>query len=124
MMQVAVLRADDERPPRAPQAGDGVAEWFEPMLAGRLVQAGLPTLAALAGRINEAGARWWYPVRGLGATKAARIGEWLQARQGETGLAVRLPVRPAQAQRPHAARDLAWRAPRPAAHPFPPSFTT
>jgi len=137
-MQVAVLRIDDELPCRPAQAGDGVADWFEPMLAGRLAQAGLPTLDALAGRINQAGARWWYPVRGIGATKAARIAEWLQAQQGDTGLAVRLPARraaaavaepPARSVRTHDNRglstpsDLAWLL-RSTTHPSPSSFTT
>jgi hypothetical protein len=81
------------RPP-SPLAGDGVGQWFDPFLAERLHQAGLPTLAALAQRINAAGARWWYPVRGLGATKAARVVDWLRAQQASTGLVIALPVRP------------------------------
>ena len=52
----------------APCAADAVERWFEPLLAQRLAQAGMGTLGALAQRINEAGARWWYPVRGMGVT--------------------------------------------------------
>lgn len=57
-------------------------------MAERLQQAGLPTLDALARRINHAGARWWYPVRGLGATKAARVTQWLCKHQASTGLVI------------------------------------
>ena len=70
----------------APCAADAVERWFEPLLAQRLAQAGMGTLGALAQRINEAGARWWYPVRGMGVTRAARVVQWLQAQPGALGL--------------------------------------
>ncbi|WP_225784575.1 phage integrase family protein [Xenophilus sp. Marseille-Q4582] len=69
-----------------PCAADAVERWFEPLLARRLAQAGMGTLGALAQRINEAGARWWYPVRGMGVTRAARVVQWLQAQPGALGL--------------------------------------
>ena len=69
-----------------PCAADAVERWFEPLLAQRLAQAGMGTLGALAQRINEAGARWWYPVRGMGVTRAARVVPWHQAQPGPLGL--------------------------------------
>lgn len=69
-----------------PCAADAVERWFEPLLARRLAQAGMGTLGALAQRINEAGARWWYPVRGMGVTRAARVVQWLQAQPDALGL--------------------------------------
>lgn len=69
-----------------PRASDAVERWFDPLLAKRLAQAGMGTLGALTERINEAGARWWYPVRGMGVTRAARVVQWLQAQPGALGL--------------------------------------
>lgn len=92
-----------------PSAADAVERWFEPLLAQRLAQAGMGTLGALAQRINEAGARWWYPVRGMGVTRAARVVQWLQAQPGALGL--RAPAaNPAAAEgRPARAQAVALR---------------
>lgn len=68
----------------APRADDHVERWFEPLLAQRLDEAGMETLGALVRRIDEAGARWWYPVRGMGVTRAARVEAWLRAQQALT----------------------------------------
>lgn len=109
MTQVAVLRSADalHQPARIPRAADDVADWFEPLLADRLAQAGLSTLAAVAVRINQAGTRWWYPVRGLGATKAQRIGEWIGAQANHLGLDVRWPP---SRERTRAAPPAPWTA--------------
>jgi site-specific recombinase XerD len=71
-----------------PRPGDGVAAWLHPALAGRLERAGVPTLFALVERINGIGARWWLQVPGVGATKGARILDWLQANEQVLGLRV------------------------------------
>lgn len=55
-------------------------------MAERLRRRGLATLSALADHINSTGARWWRPVPGVGALKAARVVAWLQAQEGSTGL--------------------------------------
>lgn len=70
-----------------PRASDAVEHWLDPLIAQRLAQAGMGTLGALTERINEAGSRWWYPVRGMGVTRAARVVQWLQAQPGSLGLA-------------------------------------
>ncbi|RYF69540.1 MAG: integrase [Comamonadaceae bacterium] len=69
-----------------PHPADPVAHWFEPLLAERLAQADIGTLGALAQRIEATGARWWYPVRGMGVTRAARVVDWLRAQPGALGL--------------------------------------
>jgi integrase len=71
-----------------PKPGDGVGAWLAPSLASRLEAAGMPTLFALAERINSVGARWWTVARGVGAGKAGRILEWLQRHEGTLGLRV------------------------------------
>lgn len=84
---------------RDPRPDDRISEWLDPMLARRLHQAGLDTLAQLGIRINAAGPDWWAPIRGVGFRKAARVHEWLIAQDEILGLGVsplRAPVAPAQ----------------------------
>lgn len=69
-----------------PRAGDGVASWLSPTLAALLHASDIFTLAQAADRINGLGLRWHASVRGLGATKAQRIVEWLDVHQATTGL--------------------------------------
>ena len=88
--------ADAQAEGALPCAADRVERWFEPLLAQRLAQAGMGTLGVLARRIDDAGARWWYPVRGMGVTRAARVEQWLRAQPGALGLArPRVPAAPA-----------------------------
>jgi site-specific recombinase XerD len=61
-----------------PQAGDGVAAWLNPTLAGHLHRADLFTLAQLVDRINGLGRRWFMTIKGLGPLKAERIVAWLR----------------------------------------------
>ncbi|MDR6890956.1 MULTISPECIES: phage integrase family protein [Variovorax] len=86
--QLEALRWLESLVAQDPRPGDGVAAWLHPALAERLERAGLPTLEALVGRINAAGARWWVQVPGVGERKAARILEWLHANEGVPGLRV------------------------------------
>ncbi|NVM90295.1 hypothetical protein FHT32_003952 [Variovorax sp. SG517] len=72
----------------APQAHDSVAIWFDPLLSERLAQAGFGTLRQLAQRINDTGTTWWYPVRGIGVTRAERLVQWLHEQQESTGIRV------------------------------------
>lgn len=82
----AMLDLEETATAARPSAADGVDRWFEPLLAERLSQAGFGTLGALAARIDEAGPRWWYPVRGMGVTRAGRVADWVRAhRQGNAG---------------------------------------
>jgi integrase len=78
---------------QAPQAGDQVTDWLAPALASRLQMVGIPTLFALAERINERGAAWHIGIPGIGAGKAARILEWMDANQETTMLAIGKHVR-------------------------------
>lgn len=71
-----------------PQAGDAVSAWLHPDLTSRLEAAGLHTLRQLAERINGVGRGWHRPVRAIGAGKALRIVEWMQANEASTGLTI------------------------------------
>ncbi len=86
--QLDALRWLQELAAQDPRAGDSVTAWLNPSLAGRLERAGVPTLCALVDRINGIGARWWVHVPGVGALKALRIQEWLQANEEVLGLHV------------------------------------
>jgi len=62
----------------SPQAGDSVAAWLNPTLAGHLEAADIYTLAQLVERINGVGRRWHAGIKAMGQGKAQRIVEWLQ----------------------------------------------
>lgn len=63
---------------QAPRAGDSVAAWLNPALAGHLEAADIFTLAQLVERINGIGRRWYAGVKAMGEGKAQRIVEWLR----------------------------------------------
>lgn len=63
---------------QAPRAGDSVAAWLNPTLAGHLEAADIFTLAQLVERINGIGRRWHAGVKAMGEGKAQRIVEWLR----------------------------------------------
>jgi site-specific recombinase XerD len=62
---------------QAPRAGDAVAAWLHPSLAGHLEAADIFTLAQLVERINGIGQRWFASIKALGPEKAQRIVAWL-----------------------------------------------
>ncbi len=86
--QLEALRWLEELAAQDPKPGDGVGAWFSPAIAGRLERAGIPTLFALAERVNGLGARWWFHVRGIGAGKAARLVDWLKANEQVLGMPI------------------------------------
>jgi site-specific recombinase XerD len=71
-----------------PRAGDEVGAWLHPDLASRLTRTGILTLGDLVDRINGLGAVWYGELRGIGATKAARIIDWLRAHEAGIGKAI------------------------------------
>jgi integrase len=68
-----------------PRAGDSVWAWLHPDLAARLERAGVTTLAVLIDRINGLGAGWYRALPAIGATKAARVVDWLRAHEATIG---------------------------------------
>ncbi|RYY66767.1 MAG: integrase, partial [Comamonadaceae bacterium] len=86
--QLEALRWLETLVARDPRPSDGVGGWLNPAVATRLESAGFTTLADLVHRINTHGARWWRSVPGVGAGKAARILDWLQAHEMALGIAV------------------------------------
>ena len=63
---------------QSPRAGDSVAAWLNPALAGHLEAADIFTLAQLVERINGIGRRWYAGIKAMGEGKAMRIVEWLR----------------------------------------------
>ena len=63
---------------QSPKAGDSVAAWLNPTLAGHLEAADIFTLAQLVERINGVGRRWYAGIKAMGEGKALRIVQWLQ----------------------------------------------
>ena len=71
-----------------PRAGDAVASWLNPALAGYLHAADIFTLAQLNERINGIGQGWHSGIAALGAGKAQRIVTWLRSHEATTGLEI------------------------------------
>jgi site-specific recombinase XerD len=63
---------------QCPKAGDAVAAWLNPTLAGHLEAADIFTLAQLVERINGVGRRWHAGIKAMGQGKSQRIVEWLR----------------------------------------------
>ena len=76
--QLEALRWLEGLVAQCPKAGDSVAAWLNPTLAGHLEAADIFTLAQLVERINGVGRRWFAGVKAMGQGKALRIVEWLQ----------------------------------------------
>ncbi len=86
--QLEALRWLEDLTAEDPRPDDPVSAWLNPLLAGRLERSGLRTLRELVEHVNQSGARWWVRVPGIGAHKAARVAEWLQANEQALGLRV------------------------------------
>ena len=86
--QLDALRWLETLVAQPPKAGDAVAAWLNPALAGHLEAAGIFTLDQLVERINGVGRRWCAGIKAIGEGKAQRIVAWL--RQHEQGMELRL----------------------------------
>ncbi len=88
--QLEALRWLEGLVAQSPKAGDSVAAWLNPTLAGHLEAADIFTLAQLVERINGVGRRWYAGIKAMGQGKAQRIVEWLHdlanAPEHSTGL--------------------------------------
>ena len=76
--QLDALRWLEALVAQSPKAGDSVAAWLNPTLAGHLEAADIFTLAQLVERINGIGRRWYASIDALGQGKALRIVDWLR----------------------------------------------
>ena len=76
--QLEALRWLEGLVAQSPKAGDSVAAWLNPALAGHLEAADIFTLAQLVERINGVGRRWYAGIKAMGEGKALRIVEWLR----------------------------------------------
>ena len=76
--QLEALRWLEGLVAQSPKAGDSVAAWLNPTLAGHLEAADIFTLAQLVERINGVGRRWYAGIKAMGEGKALRIEEWLK----------------------------------------------
>jgi site-specific recombinase XerD len=86
--QLEALRWLEGLVAESPHAEDALASWLHPDLAIRLHKAGLTTLASLIDRINGLGSAWYRSLPAIGATKAARVVDWLRAHEATIGKAV------------------------------------
>jgi site-specific recombinase XerD len=84
--QLEALRWLEGLVAQPPRAGDGVAAWLNPTLAGHLERVDIFTLAQLVDRINGIGHRWYASIKALGQTKAERIVDWLREHEANIGL--------------------------------------
>ena len=66
----------------------GIGMWFRPLVARRLKDAGIQTLAGLVDFCNRRGGSWWRAVRRIGPGRAQRIVSWL--RQNEDAIGARV----------------------------------
>jgi len=76
--QLDALRWLEALVAQSPKAGDAVAAWLNPTLAGHLAGADIFTLAQLVERINGVGRRWHAGIKAMGAGKAPRVVAWLR----------------------------------------------
>ncbi len=83
---------------QAPRAGDSVAAWLHPTLAGHLEASDIFTLAQLVERINGIGRRWYAGVKAMGEGKAQRVVEWLREHQDSLELQLGRHVTMARSQ--------------------------
>ena len=60
-----------------PHPQDSIANWIHPALAAHLAAASLHRLIDLVTHMDCFGARWWRHIDAVGATKAARITQWV-----------------------------------------------
>lgn len=86
--QLDALRWLESLVAQPPRAGDGVAAWLNPRIAGQLEAAGLFTLAQLLERINGTGRGWTSSIKGIGTAKAERVVQWLIQNEATIGMSV------------------------------------
>ncbi|AQH05247.1 integrase (plasmid) [Burkholderia sp. KK1] len=71
-----------------PEPSHGVGMWFRPLVARRLKDAGIHTLAELVDFCNSRGGSWWRAVPRIGPGRAQRVVSWL--RQNEDAIGARV----------------------------------
>jgi len=86
--QLDALRSLESLVAQPPRAGDAVAAWLNPRIAGHLEAAGLLTLAQLLDRVNGVGRGWTASIRGIGTAKAERVVQWLMQNEATIGISV------------------------------------
>ena len=86
--QLAGLAWLEKQVAEDPAPGDALSAWLAPAIAKRLAAAGLPTLFALAERINGMGEGWHRGIAGIGANKAARLVRWVSENEAAIGVPI------------------------------------
>ncbi|WP_232316919.1 phage integrase family protein [Candidatus Burkholderia verschuerenii] len=71
-----------------PEASHGVGMWFKPLVARRLKDAGISTLAELVDFCNRRGGSWWRAVPRIGPGRVRHIVSWLRQNEALIGLHV------------------------------------
>ncbi|BCQ29995.1 tyrosine-type recombinase/integrase (plasmid) [Caballeronia sp. NK8] len=68
-----------------PEPTQGVGMWFRPLVARRLKDAGVQTLAELVDFCNRRGGSWWRAVPRIGPGRAQHIVSWLRHHERDLG---------------------------------------
>ncbi|MFM0051558.1 phage integrase family protein [Caballeronia grimmiae] len=71
-----------------PEPSHGVGMWFRPLVAQRLKDAGIQTLAELVDFCNRRGGSWWRAIPRIGLGRAQHIVSWLRQHERELGVQV------------------------------------
>lgn len=77
----------------SPHVDDGVDGWLDPVIASRLIAAGIATLGLLVEAINTRGFRWYTKVPRIGIKASQQIIDWLMLPETVQSLGVQLSAR-------------------------------
>lgn len=77
----------------SPHVEDGVDGWLDPVIASRLIAAGITTLGLLVEAINIRGFRWYTKVPRIGIKASQQIIDWLMLPETIESLGVQLSAR-------------------------------
>ena len=91
--QLSALLRLEELVGASPHLEDGVDGWLDPVIATRLIDAGITTLGLLVQAINTRGFRWYTKVPRVGIKASQQIIDWLMLPETSQSLGVKLSAR-------------------------------
>jgi site-specific recombinase XerD len=91
--QASALIRLEELAGASPHLEDGVDGWLDPVIAARLIDAGITTLKLLVTAINTRGYRWYTKVPRIGVKASQQIIDWLMLPETIQSLGVQLSAR-------------------------------
>jgi site-specific recombinase XerD len=91
--QASALLRLEELAGASPHLEDGVDGWLDPVIAARLIDAGITSLELLVAAINTRGYRWYTKVPRIGVKASQQIVDWLMLPETIQALGVQLSAR-------------------------------